>query len=142
MRKKIISIILLILWAYLIFYLSDQPSQVSGKMSGDMIKKVLSVSETTFNLIHNPLRESMHAVEFLIFALLLFNVLHNFNVKSIYTSCIIISFMYSILDEIHQVYVPGRAFEGLDLFLDFVGIIIAVLLHFNFISCMKTKNDL
>ena len=142
MKKKIISIVMLITWAGLIFYLSNQPSQVSGKVSGDMIKSVLSVSEATFNLIHNPLRESMHAVEFLIFALLLFNVLHNFNVKSVYIHCILISIVCSILDETHQLYVPGRAFEILDLILDSIGIIIACILHFNFISCMKTKNDL
>ena len=142
MKKKIISIVMLTLWAGLIFYLSNQPSQISGKVSGDRIKSVLSVSEATFNLIHNPLRESMHAVEFLIFALLLFNVLHNYNVKSVYTFCIIISFIFSILDETHQLYVPGRAFEILDLILDFVGIVIACLLHFNYNSCMKTKEDL
>ena len=142
MKKKIISIIVLILWACFIFYLSNQPSQVSGKVSGDMIKSVLSVSEATFNLIHNPLRELMHAVEFLIFALLLFNVLHNFNVKSVYIYCILISIVCSILDETHQLYVPGRAFEILDLILDSIGIIIACILHFNFISCMKTKKDL
>ncbi|MBR1717837.1 MAG: VanZ family protein [Bacilli bacterium] len=141
MKKKIISIVLLLLWAGLIFYLSNQPSDVSGKISGSMIKNVLSVSEVTLNLIHNPLRESMHVFVFMVFALLLLNVLVNFNVKKIYIWCFIISMLYAISDETHQLFVPGRAFELLDLFLDLVGIVIAKIMYFNFESCMQTIND-
>lgn len=138
MRKKIISIILLILWAYLIFYLSDQPSYISSKMSSGMIKHAFFVNDVTLNLIHNPLRELMHTVVFLIFALLLINVLVKFGIKKVMLYCITISLIYALSDEIHQIYVPGRAFELLDIFLDFVGIMIANLLYFNFISCIGT----
>ena len=107
-----------------------------------MIKTVLPVSEATFNLIHNPLRELMHSIEFLVFGLLLFNVLVDFKAKHPMIICFTVSLIYAILDEVHQLYVPGRAFEALDIMLDAVGIIVAILMYFNFISCMKTKNEL
>lgn len=141
MRKRIISIILLIMWAYLIFYLSDQPSEISGKLSSDVIRHTLFVNELTLNLIHNPLRELMHTIEFLVFALLFIYMLSQFNVKRIMTITFIVSIFYACFDEIHQYFVPGRAFEIIDIVLDCVGIIIALLLHFNFISCMYTEKD-
>ncbi len=142
MRKKIVSIILLLLWASLIFYLSDQPRVVSNKMSSDIIKHTLFVNDVVLKIIHNPLREAMHAFEYFIFGLLLINVLKQFNIKRIITFTIIIAIIFMVSDEIHQIYVPGRAFEILDLFLDFVGIIIACLLHFNYLSCMQSNKSI
>lgn len=142
MKKKIISIIVLILWACFIFYLSNQPGYVSDKLSSNVIKHTLFVSDIVLKLIHNPIRELMHTLEYLVFAILVINMLHQFNVKKIMTKTFIISMFYAIFDEIHQYYVPGRTFEILDIILDLVGVVIALLLYFNFISCMKTKNDL
>lgn len=55
---------------------------------------------------------------------------------------IILSFFYSITDEIHQTFVPGRAFQNLDIFVDTMGASLAGLILWKLHSRlpMKLKN--
>jgi VanZ family protein len=43
---------------------------------------------------------------------------------------VIFSFFYAVLDEVHQVFVPGRSASLGDVFLDSVGIAFAFLIYF------------
>lgn len=125
--KKIISYLLLLFWMGLIFYLSNQTGSVSGTESGHILYNILnffhvSNIDSVIEIIHNPIRECMHAFEYFVLGILVMNVLSNNNIKN---NIIIISvslcFIYAITDEIHQVFVPNRTFEYLDIFLDLVG---------------------
>lgn len=125
--KKIISYLLLLFWMGVIFYLSNQTGSVSGTESGHILYNILSFLhisniDSVIEIIHNPIRECMHAFEYFILGILVMNVLINNNIKN---NIIIISvslcFIYAITDEIHQVFVPNRTFEYLDIFLDLVG---------------------
>lgn len=125
--KKIISYLLLLFWMGVIFYLSNQTGSVSGTESGHILYNILSffhVSniDSVIEIIHNPIRECMHAFEYFVLGILVMNVLSNNNIKN---NIIIISvslcFIYATTDEIHQVFVPNRTFEYLDIFLDLVG---------------------
>ena len=44
-----------------------------------------------------------------------------------YLYCAIFGVIYAFLDEVHQIFVPGRAFEVKDIFIDLVGFFIGVL---------------
>ena len=46
--------------------------------------------------------------------------------KNKYLHCAFFGLIYSILDEIHQIFVPGRAFEVKDIIIDFSGFIIGL----------------
>lgn len=125
--KKIISYLLLLFWMGLIFYLSNQTGSVSGTESGHILYNILnffhvSNIDSVIEIIHNPIRECMHAFEYFVLGILVMNVLSNNNIKN---NIIIISvslcFIYATTDEIHQVFVPNRTFEYLDIFLDLVG---------------------
>lgn len=125
--KKIISYLLLLFWMGVIFYLSNQTGSVSGTESGHILYNILSFLhisniDSVIEIIHNPIRECMHAFEYFVLGILVMNVLSNNNIKN---NIIIISvslcFIYATTDEIHQVFVPNRTFEYLDIFLDLVG---------------------
>lgn len=125
--KKIISYLLLLFWMGVIFYLSNQTGSVSGTESGHILYNILSFLhisniDSVIEIIHNPIRECMHAFEYFVLGILVMNVLSNNNIKN---NIIIISvslcFIYAITDEIHQVFIPNRTFEYLDIFLDLVG---------------------
>jgi VanZ family protein len=76
-------------------------------------------------LIHNPIRELMHLLEYLILGILLINVLKQNTIRmNIVLASIVFCFIYAITDEIHQLFVPGRTFEFFDIFMDTVGAVI------------------
>ena len=72
---------------------------------------------------------AMHVIEYAILSLLLYRALikSRFKKYSIILA-IIISALYGLSDEIHQLFVPGRAFDVLDLIFDFTGAILMQIL--------------
>lgn len=127
MIKKVISWILLIIWLFIIFYLSNQTGSISGGNSSHIIYNILSFFKISnidniIEIIHNPLRECMHAFEYFVLGILVINLLKQYGVKkNIVLISILLCFIYSVTDEIHQLFVPNRTFEYLDIFLDLIG---------------------
>lgn len=141
--KKKLAFILLLIWLIVIFYLSNQNSIVSGGSSGNTIRFILNLFhvnnvDSIVDIIHNPLRETMHAFEYFILGILSYNFFRFYNFKKIILFCVSFCVFYSISDEVHQIFIPGRTFELLDLFLDFIGSYIGILL-FNFVMVKKFK---
>lgn len=140
--KKVISYILLITWLFLIFYLSNQPGDISGGESSsiiyhffEVIYNIFHISKDNINsvveLLHNPIRELMHFLEYLVLSFLVMNVLKQNNIKeNIILVSIIFSFIYAVTDEIHQVFIPGRTFEYLDILLDTLGSILGSIIGY------------
>lgn len=138
--KKVISYLLFIFWLFIIFYLSNQPGNISGGESSHLIYNTLHFIYTCLNLdtshlneiiliIHNPLRECMHSLEYLILGVLTINLLIQTQVKEnkiIIT--ILFCFIYATTDEIHQLFIPGRTFEYFDILMDMVGTLIGTLI--------------
>ena len=127
--KKVFKYLLVVIWMVLIFYLSNQSGYISGNESSNIIYNTLNFFYKLFhisnvnlndivNIIHNPIREVMHFLEYFILALLLINAL-----GKKYIEIFMICFIYSITDEIHQLYVPNRSFQYLDLIIDGLGYI-------------------
>lgn len=121
---------LLIIWLYLIFYLSNQSGAISSYESNSIIEQILiflKVDRNCYELIHNIVREFMHFFEYFILGFIIYINLIEYKVKDIYLITILTSFIYSVSDEIHQVFVPGRTFEYLDISLDLFGVILSIL---------------
>ena len=122
--NKIFSWLILILWLILIFYFSNQPAVESAQVSGGILDKLLEL----FNL---PLtdfivRKAAHFSEFAMLSVLSFNVTGRtwkFTVlkRSIISTAF--SLLYALSDEIHQIFIVGRACRAFDIFVDSMGII-------------------
>lgn len=129
--KKKLAWILLILWMFIIFYLSNQNALVSGGESGRTLRFILNLFhfsnvDDIINVIHNPMREAMHAFEYFILGILIFNVIRFYNVKKNIIFCLCFCVLYSLSDEVHQIFIPGRTFQFIDLFLDFIGSLLGI----------------
>ena len=136
--KKIIKLILIILWMGVIFsFSSDDADKSTIKSDGVIIKitetalnKKLSDKEkkeyTTKYIV--PVRKSAHFTLYFILGVLVFLFVKDFtviNYKVVLISIIVV-LLYSISDEVHQLFVPGRSGEVLDVMIDTMG---------GFISC-------
>ena len=136
--QKIIKLILIILWMGVIFsFSSDDADKSTIKSDGVIIKitetalnKKLSDKEkkeyTTKYIV--PVRKSAHFTLYFILGILVFLFVKEFTVISykVVLISVIVVLLYSISDEVHQLFVPGRSGEVLDVMIDTMG---------GFISC-------
>ena len=124
----------------LIFYLSDQNGVISGSNSSSTVYNILELIynlfnintyniNDVFNIIHPITREVMHSIEYLILGILVINALNKTKHLNTTFISLMICFIYSVTDEIHQLFVIGRTFEYLDLGMDLIGYVIGIYLY-------------
>ena len=128
--KKIIKIILVIIWMVVIFCFSNEPATESSKRSDGIIKNTISriINDDrpeTIEKYTKPVRKTAHFCIYLILGLLVFNCFEIDKKYILYA--ILICLLYSITDEIHQLFVPGRSGEVLDMFIDTAGATLGII---------------
>lgn len=93
-----------LIWMIFIFYissLSHPPSPPAGKIP--------------------YFGEFFHFAEYLVLSFLSLRMFKNYNIKNYFVFAIVFSILYAFTDEIHQLFVPFRAFELKDLIIDSLG---------------------
>jgi VanZ family protein len=119
----------IILWAAIIFFFSANPDPYrflpANWRSAVPLPTVSSSSLTEW------IGQLMHFVEYLALAFLISRALYKTSAAStkIPALVILISMLFALSDEIHQLFVPGRAFQGLDLLIDLLGVLCGVYLY-------------
>lgn len=143
MNKSVIFGILTVLCMVLIFCFSAQNSAASDKTSDSFTVKVLSTVSPKFKELNEkekvkvvsdltfPVRKSAHFSIY--FILGIFSALTFLNLKKPkFTVRSLLAFalcaLYSVSDEIHQYFVPGRSCELRDMLIDSSAALIAVIL--------------
>lgn len=124
-RKKIIAWALMLLWMAFIFFMSNQPGDVSSKQS-DFVVALMDMLGLDFSkfgdLATFVIRKGAHFTEYMILYFLVFNVIR-FYVKSKlgYIYSLMIVFGYACSDEFHQLFVNGRSGQFRDVLIDTSG---------------------
>ena len=124
MKKKVISALWWVLVAVcmgVIFYLSAQDGGTSEALS-DEVKTVFGIP---FSI--TPIRKAAHFLEFAGLAFLVFNALRATYGKNRPALSFLITAAYAVTDEIHQIFVEGRACRIFDVFVDSCGAASAIL---------------
>lgn len=125
---KYISYTLLVIWCFVIFYLSSQTSDVSGKNSLNVLGNILFfLSNDTLSSLNSVFREFMHSGVFFILGIFTY-ISFRYNFTRVFIFSLLFCSLYALSDEIHQLFVSGRAFELIDLTLDFIGSLIGICL--------------
>ena len=132
MKKERIKIILSWLPAALVmitvFYLSSQCSDDSAQVSMGFLDWL--ENKIHININHDVLREVAHGCEYFGLGLTLsFAFFETFKKQRPFVE-ITAAFAYALSDEIHQIFVPGRAFEIKDILIDLAGILVGTLVFF------------
>lgn len=144
LKKKDLNNILMVLawlftaaWMFVIFMLSAQPGTESGSLSMGITQVLVRVIGFVFPLdpvkSANPdwlynldgiIRECAHGAAYFILALLAANALKSCGLKGrlkLVLVTLVICAVYAVSDEIHQLFVPGRACELFDFEVDMLG---------------------
>lgn len=147
--RKIIYTILIIGWMLMIFMFSNQPADESTKLSDGFISNTIGNIYKFFDkdvtedklievkeIFTTPVRKTAHFTIYLILGILIMLLMSEYNIsnkKQIFIS-ILICFLYSVSDEVHQLFVSGRSGEIRDVFIDTTGSILGILVTNRFFS--------
>lgn len=84
--------------------------------------------EQLIERLNKPLRKCMHASEYFVLSILIYNFLKNLKISGWKTVIISIgiSFLYACTDEFHQLFVAGRTSQFTDVLIDTLGAIIGI----------------
>jgi len=121
MLKKTILWTSVISILILIFYFSSESAIESSERS-DMFIIFPFLTETL-------VRKSAHFIIYMVLAFFVYSLLNEYRQdldflnrgKNIYYITILIVLLYSLSDEIHQYFVPGRACRSIDILIDVLG---------------------
>lgn len=142
-RRKVITGILLVFWMAVIFSFSSQPATESSKISGSLTYKLLNDADGIFRLrlseleimkkaraLELPIRKAAHMTEYAILGGLFLAFLDSFDFqrKPCFILAFVLSVCYAATDEVHQLYIPGRSGQFLDVCIDAGGVLIGLLI--------------
>ncbi len=132
MNKKILLWILVIFWMGLIFYFSSFNGIESTEQSQGFLSRTIRDSDNKNDLILklDPIiRKCAHCIIYSVLSILVYLLLkeYNLDVKKLILFTFLICILYSISDEVHQLFVSGRSAEVRDVIIDGIGITIGIL---------------
>lgn len=142
MIRKVIKIILVLLWMVMIFLLSNEEAVKSSKKSDGLIIKSVELftgkslsdqeKEKVLKYLVFPVRKCAHLSLYLILGILVISLLREYmviNTKLVLLS-LLICFLYACSDEIHQLFIPGRSGEARDVLIDTLGACLGVSFYY------------
>ena len=143
--KRVILFILIILMMGIIFKFSSSNGEESTHQSMGLIGKTIGLIAEIINpditeeekLIlyekyHLPVRKLAHITEYFILCLLvcMFLCTYDINYIKVIIYSFVFCFLYACSDEIHQLYVPGRSGNIIDVFVDSIGISLVLVVYY------------
>lgn len=144
MFRKIIKLLLIVLWMTFIFSLSNDNGVKSTKRSdGFIVRIVETFSHKKLNDIEKEeiiskyvfiTRKCAHLFIYFILGLLIISFLYELgsvNYKSILIA-LLVSLLYACSDEIHQLFISGRSGKILDIIIDSIGSFIGIMIYYFF----------
>ena len=151
-RKSTIAGILAIVWMCVIFAFSAQTKDESSEVSTGLSYRIanttgllfhLHIDEETIREIANSIesfvRKAAHMTEYALLACLLYVWLGRWQRPRLKTACIaaVLAMLYACSDEIHQIFVAGRAGMVKDVLIDSAGAVIGLALVLGIGSLMR-----
>lgn len=135
------SIILMLLWMLLIFTMSSFDATESANQSNFIVNIITNIFKIeNIEVLSFIIRKLAHFTEYLILGFLTINMLNKNDISKKYLISILICLIYATSDEIHQIFVPGRACQIRDVLIDSIGSITGVYLY-KLINTKILKNN-
>ena len=136
---RIVSILAVIGIMVIIFILSGQDSQESSQTSGFVVDLLTRIFKN--EVPHDLIRTAAHFSEYAVLAFFVNNASRAYNVRLFPLFSLIFSWAYAWTDEIHQIFVDGRAFQLFDLGVDLCGIILGTIIFKILIVIIEKFSD-
>ena len=149
---RVILIMLLLLQMWIIFGFSNQDGDTSGSISRKItevitknIKSIQTLDkeekENVLKKVEHIVRKLAHFSLYTVIGFLLMSLMSTYKLKQLNRISIsgIIGLLYAVSDEIHQSFIPGRGPKIGDVFIDFSGVIVGILIAILIISIINKR---
>lgn len=151
-KVRTIAGILALFWMCVIFSFSAQEKEESGEVSEAFSYRMVSSTGILFHLnldeeqlreianaIEHTVRKVAHMTEYGILSILFYIWLGKwqFAVSKRSIMAIVLAALYAVSDELHQLFVPGRAGRFSDVIIDSIGAILGVLVFLGVKKCIS-----
>lgn len=136
---RTILIITIILTSSMIFGFSnqnaEQSSSISAKITKVITKNIKSIQEKEIDekerieqRIHSIIRKIAHYVIYIFLGIQIMFFISTYNINELdqISISLISGMIYSITDELHQAFIPGRAAQITDIMLDSLGVLTGI----------------
>ncbi len=127
----------------LIFILSAQNAEESKELSDSLVNKIFQWIELYID--GELIRKFAHMLEFTVLSFSLYNsIFVTWELKKAPIISLVLTVIYAVGDEIHQIFVPGRAFQFSDILIDSIGAIIGIvayLIMYNIYLIIKERGN-
>lgn len=134
--KIILAWSMVVIWMAVIFVFSHQSSEVSGGFSASLAEFFLrlfgmAADEAAVSLADNVIRNIAHGFIFFVLGLFVSYAFETVNIREFANAGLtfIVSSIYAVSDEVHQIFIPGRAGQLIDFLIDALGIVIAIIVY-------------
>lgn len=127
-----------VIWMAIIFMLSHQPASVSSGISSgitefilDSFKNIFGGNETRVEEIHTIVRKNAHFFAYFILSSLLLNAIRTKGDLCARDCAVafVVSVLYAISDEVHQLFIDGRSGEVRDVLIDSAGAVTGIAVY-------------
>lgn len=141
MKKKVIKGLVVILCMVIIFLFSTDNSVESTKKSNRVIIEVTSFfkldlskkqQQHVIDMFFVPVRKMAHFFIYFVLGIALVSFLREFSIpiRKLLLLSIFLAFLYACTDEFHQLFVPGRSGQIIDVLLDTFGASVGVFIYY------------
>lgn len=153
---RIISPILLVALMVTIFTLSHQPADVSSNTSSAVIRFLAEIFIKDFENLSNAeqleiisslqfiVRKGAHFSAYFVLGIFSFFTFLTYTFPKFHWRSIIslsVCFAFSVSDEIHQLFVPGRSGEIRDVLIDTCGSLLSIMILFLIFLAIEKKHN-
>lgn len=136
------STFLVLIWMIIIFIMSSFNATDSANQSNFIVNIIANIFNiNNISLLCLIIRKLAHYTEYLILGILVINMFTKNNINNLYLISIILCIIYATSDEIHQIFVPGRACQIKDILIDSIGSITGIYLY-KLINKKTLKNNI
>ncbi|MGL4533657.1 MAG: VanZ family protein [Fusobacteriaceae bacterium] len=125
------NLVYILLWMSIIFILSHSSGEESSEQSGMVLKLLNSlnvkVEDEYLNIVSIAIRKTAHMTEYFILTILILRYTYDLEIKKYLFYSPIIAIFYACSDEFHQTFIPGRSGMIRDVFVDSIGVFLALI---------------
>lgn len=121
----------------MIFWFSHQTGSASQSLSDGVLARILEI--VGLLIPSAVIRKAAHAAEFALLAVLLFHALYRTCGRGRPALAWGLTVLYAVTDELHQLFVPGRACRFFDVCVDAAGALAGVLFCLLLLALLKKR---
>lgn len=149
---KVLKLLLVIIWMIVIFSFSNQKADDSSKLSDGLILKTVRIIEKINHKTYSdeeildkfvkPVRKLAHFTIYLILGILVYLLIDEYHLNNSIIISLLICMIYSISDEIHQLFIEGRSGQLFDVLIDTLGSLTGIfIIYFIIKHKLKLNKD-